>query len=113
MQPPDPGPFAGVPLGGIGCGSIGRGLNVFSCIAFLYSTELYTHTHQLYVVIYAFNVRHYQLYLSIYIHIIGFRGDFRRWSLYPGVIFVCCFDPAVYMSCLYPNTSEINRKIQP
>jgi hypothetical protein len=38
LQPPNPGPYAGVPLGGIGCGSIGR----------------------------------------------GYRGEFRRWSLYPG-----------------------------
>jgi beta-glucosidase 2, glycosyl-hydrolase family 116 N-term len=38
MMPPQPGPYAGVPLGGIGGGSIGR----------------------------------------------GFRGDFRRWTLWPG-----------------------------
>ncbi|CAM9631050.1 unnamed protein product [Chrysoparadoxa australica] len=38
MDPPDPGPYGGVPLGGIGGGCIGR----------------------------------------------GFRGDFRRWNLWPG-----------------------------
>lgn len=38
LEPPKPGPYAGVPLGGIGGGAIG----------------------------------------------IGFRGDYRRWSIYPG-----------------------------
>ncbi|KAG5182105.1 hypothetical protein JKP88DRAFT_319856 [Tribonema minus] len=38
MSPPDPGPYAGVPLGGLGGGSIGR----------------------------------------------GFRGEFRRWTIFPG-----------------------------
>ncbi|CAM9338297.1 unnamed protein product, partial [Phaeothamnion confervicola] len=38
MQPPNPGPYAGVPLGGMGGGCIGR----------------------------------------------GFRGDFRRWNIWPG-----------------------------
>lgn len=37
LSPPNPGPHAGVPLGGLGCGSIGR----------------------------------------------GYKGEFRRWSLYP------------------------------
>jgi len=38
LHPPDPGPVAGLPLGGVGCGAIGR----------------------------------------------GWRGDFNRWTLWPG-----------------------------
>lgn len=65
LEPPNPGPYSGVPLGGMGGGNIGR----------------------------------------------GYRGDFRRWSLFPGKYNHTTIHTDVFCIRVKTATGEIHSKV--